>query len=330
MTDYTRGSGNSSIMLIRDFFPGSNAIEMWVTANNTTTWSDHLPWGYTVNGVTWNGTYNYQPGSGWQRLGVFDVPYSQTVTFRLGSTGTSGFGGPTTFSVALTRQTVPPAPTTPVISSVTSSSVQATSVSQGDGQSAILEWQFGYGTDPNVQQLFNSSGLTANITGLSSGVLYYFWARGRNALGWGPWSGRASATTLRVPDPPSVPTMEGVTQTSAIATWTPNGNGGAAITQFEVGYSLSSTGNPTTSAAATSPQNVSGLVPATTYYFRTRARNSVGWSAWSAAATTHTIAGARVRVGPVWKEAIPYVKVAGVWRLARPFARIAGVWKETQ
>lgn len=330
MTDYTRGTGNSGTMLIRDFFPGSNAIELWITSNNTTTWSDHLPWGYTINGVTWNGQYNYQPGAGWRRLGVFNVNYSQNVTFRLGATGTSGFGGPTTFTVWLTRQTVPPAPTTPTLSNITSSSIQVVFHSQGDGQSPILEWQIGYGTDPNNPQSFWSSTGTSTVTGLTSGLTYYFWARGRNALGWGPWSGRASATTLRVPDPPNPPVASNITQVYVTLTWTANGNGGDPITLHQVGWSTSPTGNPTNSVTVNSPATLNSYSPATTYYFRTRVRNSVGWSAWSAATTVRTIAGARIRVGAVYKEAIPYVKVGGVWVVARPWVRSAGVWKESQ
>lgn len=329
MTDYQRNTGNSGIMLIRDI-PEQNIVEFWITSNNTTTFTDHLPWGWTINGSTGNATYNYQKGVGWVRLGNYYVSTSQDVTFRINDTGTSGFGGPTVFTVHINRQTVPPAPNPVTFSQVGSTSLTASFTSNGDGQSQIFEWQIGYGTDPNVSQFSNSSGLTAAISGLTPGTLYYFWSRGRNALGWGPWSARSSVTTLRVPDAPAAPSVGIYRQTSLTAAWSPpTFDGGTSITSYELGYSTSSTGNPTTTIVSTSPQSMYNLQPGTTYYVRVRAKNNIGWSAWSAATVAKTIAGARIKSGGVWKDAVPYVRVSGVWKLASVWTKDTGVWKET-
>lgn len=329
MTDYERTTGTSGKMLIRDL---GDIVEFWITSNNSTTFTDHLPWGWTINGSTGSATYNYPAGGDWRRLGNYYVSTSQDVTFRIGATGTSGFGGPTTFTVHINRQTVPPAPNAVTFSQVGSTTLVASFTSNGDGQSQIYEWQIAYGTDPNVSQFSNSSGLTASITGLTPGTLYYFWARGRNALGWGPWSPRSSITTLRVPDAPSPPYVTAISQTQLLvdfSTFTINSDGGSPVTSYEIGYSTSSSGNPTTTLTGASPITVSGLQPATTYYVRMRAKNSVGWSPWSSAFVAKTIAGARVKSGGVWKDAIPYVRVSGVWKLARPWVKDVGVWKET-
>jgi hypothetical protein len=316
-------------MLIRDY---GDIVEFWITSANSTTFTDHLPWGWTINGSTGNATYNYPAGGDWRRLGNYLVTTSQDVTFRIGSTGTSGFGGPTTFTVHINRQTVPPAPSVVTLSQITSTSMVGSFTSNGDGQSQIFEWTIGYGTDPNTPQFFNSSGLTAPISGLSSGVTYYFWARGRNALGWGPYGPRSSATTLRVPDAPSPPVVSPASQTSLVADFSQStivNDGGSPVTLFETGYTTSPTGNPTTSLTGSSPITFVNLQPATTYYVKLRAKNAIGWSPWSTATVSRTIAGARVKSGGVWKEAIPYVRVSGVWKLARPWLRDIGIWKET-
>src|ERR1700742_5260417 len=93
MTDYTRSTGNSGTMMIRDT---GSTIEFWINANNSTTWSDHIPWSGTVNGASVGGSWYYHPNSGWNRVGAWSVSTSQNVQFNLGNTGTSGFGGPTT------------------------------------------------------------------------------------------------------------------------------------------------------------------------------------------------------------------------------------------
>lgn len=84
---------------------------------------------------------------------------------------------------------VPDAPRAP---SVTAVNVISASGSQSptdpwDGGSPIREFQTGYGTDPNTPQSF-ISGKSINLSNLTAGAKYYFWARARNDLGWGPWS----------------------------------------------------------------------------------------------------------------------------------------------
>jgi len=41
-----------------------------------------------------------------------------------------------------------------------------------------------------------SSNGTSVIGALQPGTTYYFWARGRNAKGWGPWSARSTGRTI--------------------------------------------------------------------------------------------------------------------------------------
>lgn len=133
---------------------------------------------------------------------------------------------------------------------------------------------------------------------------------------------------MPVPDAPSAPVVFDVTQRTLTAIFDPNGDGGSPIYDYELGYSAISDLGTATKITGYPPTHLSGLTPATTYYFWARALNVYGWSAWSAQGIGRTLAGARVNVGGLWKNAIPYVRVSGVWKLAVPYIKVVGDWKE--
>lgn len=323
MVDYYKDTGSSGKMMIRD---NGSIVEFWLNSNNGTTWDASLPWGYTVNGGSANLTYNYPAGAGWRRLGFWTVTTNQTVQFRIGNTGTGGFGGPTTFNQAISRSGIPPAPQTPVASSISQTYMYLAAFNNGDGGSAILEWQIAWGTD-STGAVASYADNPVGLTGLSPGTTYYFWSRVRNAYGWSNWSARGNATTLVAPPSPSITFVHSITQTGMTVVFVPNETGGQPIISYEIGYATSSSA-PTTTMAATSPHAITGLSPGTTYYLFVRAESAAGWGPWSTPTPAKTIAGARVKVEAVWHDAVPYVKDAGTWKLARPYGRIAGEWKE--
>jgi hypothetical protein len=326
MTDYTKPTGSSGTMMIRDT---GTVVEFWLKAGSAT-YNHDLPWGYVINGVT-SGTqyFDFVSGGSWQKLGGWNITYSQTVTFKLFATGTSGLGGPTTFSKTISRASVPAAPSVVSFANVGATSVQARFTYGANNGSAILYGQIVYGISSSLlpyQNAVTSYGST-NLSSLTQGATYYFWARCNNSVGWGPWSGRSSVTLLDVPDPPGPVTLTNVGQLSVHASFTDNSNNGSAILERRVEYGT----DPGTPTAYASGNNVdiSGLSPAVTYYFWSRSRNAVGWSPLSSVRSAMTVAGARVKVGTIWKQAIPYVKVDGVWTVARPWGKVAGVWKES-
>jgi hypothetical protein len=327
VVDYTKTSGVNGKMVIRD--TGLD-VEFYFQAGYNSDWWNGMPFNWTANGKTTSKEINYPTGRPFYKVGEVRITDSQTVTFRLtdGSSAT-GFGGPTTFSQAIKRDTVPAKPTTPVISNITSTSVHATFSDGSNGGDAIDARQIGYGTSSTSVQDTVSSDRSTTISGLSPGTTYYFWARTHNSEGWSSWSGRATAKTLKTPDAPTSPLLAAVRMTSVDVAFSANGNGGSPITGYEVGYSTSASGSPTTTISATSPKTITGLTPGTLYYFRVRAKSSVGWSAWSAATSIRTLAGAYIKVGAVWKPAVPYVKVDGVWKLAEPWTKAVGIWKRT-
>jgi hypothetical protein len=235
VVDYHKSTGNSGTMRIRDT---GSVVEFWITSGNSSTFANDMPWAYVVNGVSssWR-EFRYEAGAGYEKLGNWNVSTTQTVTFKLGDTDTSGLGGPTNFSVSINRATVPQAP------------------------------------DPV--------------------------------------------------------TFSSVASTSLVASFTDNGNGGAAINARQIGYNKSNTITTATIISSDGSTSITGLAPGTLYYFWSRVRNARGWSNWSAVRSVTLVAAVYIKVGATWSRAIPYVRVGGVWKIARPWGRIAGIWKET-
>lgn len=325
MVDYHKSTGSSGTMMIRDT---GSVVEFWITSGNGSTFAYDMPWAFVVNGVTssWR-EFRYEAGAGYERLSSWTVSTSQTVTFKLGDTDTGGLGGPTNFSVAISRAKIPSPPTTVVLSSITSTSMHATFNDGANNGAAIDSRQIGYGVSPTAVITTVASDRSTDITGLTPGTQYYFWARTHNSLGYSGWAPRATATTLRVPDAPSVVAVTEVQQMSVHAAFTANGNGGSAILEHQIGYGFSAT-DPQFFVSSNG-MVIGALGPGLKYYFWARVRNAVGWGPWSAVSSVTLIAGSHIKVGAVWKRAVPYVRIGGVWKVARPWGKSAGVWKET-
>ncbi len=327
MTDWTKETGVGGTLLIRDL---GSTVEFWFQAGHPSDWINGLKFSYTVDGGTTNKTINYPTGADWYKVGSDTATYNQTVTFKLVSdTSIAGIGGPTTFTHTVTRASVPGAPGTPAISGVKATSVVVTFKDGSNGGDSIDARQIGVSTTAyEVDGYEVSSDGSTTISGLTAGKTYYFWARTHNSVGWGPWSGRASAKTQQVPTAPQAPLLSSVTASTVDVSFYPNSDGGSPITAWQIGWGTSSSA-PTSSVSAKSPQVLSGLTPGTTYYIFARAQNSVGWSAWSKPTMMITVAGAYILVGSTWKLAIPYVNVGGTWKMAEVWGRSAGTWSRT-
>jgi hypothetical protein len=174
------------------------------------------------------------------------------------------------------------------------------------------------------------SGRAYGFTGLEPGTTYYFRARARNVYGWSGWSSPLTVTMYSPPNAPGGVSFSDITQTSVVTRFTDSPiTGGAPVLERQVGYSDVRGTPPTKTFTYSGPTKVSNLTPGIVHYFRSRTRNKWGWSPWSGPTAFGSIAGAYVKVGGVWKKAVPYVKVGGVWRVARPWGRLYGFWEES-
>lgn len=327
MADYTKATGSSGTMMIRDT---GTTVEFWLKAGSAT-WDADMPWRWYVNGawVSYR-DINYQGTGAYQKLGAVTVTTDQTVGFGIGATGTAGLGGPTDFTISVDRTSAPPAPGAWVIEEIEDTWVQGDTDTLPNGGLAIDQIQVRYddNTSASSPSYFDpGTDAWGVISGLLRGKTYYFWLRTHNAKGWSPWSSRTQATTHNYPPAPGAPTISEIKQSSVKAVFSGKGDGGSPILEWQIGYGTGSS-TPTLFKSGWN-MTISGLVPGAVHYFWARGRNKYGWGAWSTRSTATLLAGAWVDVNGVKKRAVPYVNVGGVWKVATPYAKIAGMWKET-
>jgi hypothetical protein len=338
VVDYKKATGSSGQMMIRDT---GSLVEFWITSGNSTTYNHDLPWRYgrSIGGTSAWFSYDYPAGAGWRKVGWITVSVDESVTFYIGDTGTSGFGGPTFLTVAINRAGPPPQPPPWYPQNVLATSVQGDTNGYGNGGLALDQIQVGYGTSSGATQFYMSEypgDGNMTITGLAKGTTYYFWVRTHNAKGWSPWSVRTQATTDKEPNAPSALYLESTTMTSANLRVVWGLSNGDNIVETQLGYGTSSGAPqlfqsfPTGSKLITVP----GLSPGVRYYFWARTRNAVGWSPWSLRIDN---SGTQLQGGwyflddgngnMIPRRAIAYVNVGGVWKPALPMIKIAGMWK---
>src|SRR5205807_2110058 len=145
-------------------------------------------------------------------------------------------------------------------------------------------------TDGVTFTLLATAGANATAyswTGAAPGTAYWFRVMAANAVGESAASNTATATTPSAPAAPSHLAARAVSGTQVNLTWADNSSNEDGFT-IEVSLDgatfiqLATVSRNATSYAAT------GLLPLTTYYFRVRAYNVIGNSAYSNTATVTT------------------------------------------
>jgi uncharacterized repeat protein (TIGR02543 family) len=233
--------------------------------------------------------YNDRNVSNVTTYAVSGLSASTTYYYRVrayNGAGTSGNSG------TITVTTVPAAPTATAATSITAAGFSANwNASTGATgyrldvatNSGFTSFVTGY-NDRNVNNV-----TTYAVSGLTAGTTYYYRVRAYNGTGTGGNSGTITVTT--VPPAPTATAASSITAIGFSANWSAaTGATGYRLdvavdsffTNFVAGYSNLNVGAPTT-------QSVSGLNPATVYYYRVRAYNGAGTSGDSNTVTVTTL-----------------------------------------
>ena len=295
MPDYDKKTGNWGTLRIRDT---GTTVEFWLLCTSATTFNNNnTSWSGTVNGANVSGTFKLPKGWSPLKIATYTPTSSQTVKFNIADTGTSGMGGPTSHSAAVTRATKPPAPNWDSGGMIarTTTSMTLAFRSTGNGGSTIIRWELQRSTSSsfNANVVTITSGGTSTVTGLTPGTRYYWRARGVNAIGAGAWTSTLTTDTLNVPVAPGVPTVTTLADVSVVLGWAaPTDNRGATVTGYEIwlasNTAFTSNVQKKSTNATTRTATFTGLSRTTTYYARVFAKSNNGNSANSGNRTLTT------------------------------------------
>jgi titin len=165
-----------------------------------------------------------------------------------------------------------------------------------DGGTSITDYTVQYSSNSGGSWTTFADGTNAStgatVTGLSNGTEYVFRVAAVNAVGSGSYSAASEGVTpVTTPDAPiSLTGSAGDAQVSL--SWTaPASNGGSAVTDYEVEYSLDggSSWSPfADGTSATTSATVTGLTNGTSYVFRVAAVNVAGTGSFSSNSATLT------------------------------------------
>ncbi len=135
----------------------------------------------------------------------------------------------------------------------------------------------------------SANAVSYSDTGLSLGTLYYHRVRAYDAGGFSSYSNTSSTTTANVPSVPSSLTATSATTTASIKLdWTDNSSNENNFLVERSPNGSNSWTNIATTTANTITYNNTGLSQNTTYYYRVRAVNSIGYSGYTSTASATT------------------------------------------
>lgn len=200
------------------------------------------------------------------------------VQFSVRAHNTAGWGEWSPLSEAVTPDIEPERPAAPTAQFADGALIVTWSPPPDNGGSAILGYDIQIGGGASGVQPVGAV-TQYRWDGLQNGTEYTFQVRARNAKGNGAYSNpSASEHPLTNPNPPNTPVGQRGDRYIDI-TWDPAGNGGDAITQFEV-TQVSTGATATTNATSFRWSN---LPNGTAQRFTVRASNRAGWSGASGA-----------------------------------------------
>jgi hypothetical protein len=233
--------------------------------------------------------------------------------YRARATNAAGASAYSAEANATTQSMVPSAPSALTATTEATNRIRLNWTDNANNESGFaIERKTGAGGTYAQVASVGANVTTYTNTGLAANTQYYYRARATNASGASAYSAEANATTF--PFPPSAPSALAATalsSTSIRINWTDNANN---ETQFKIERKTGAGG--TYSEIATVNANITtytntGLSPSTQYYYRVRANNTGGDSAFSSEANATTLSGCGALPTPFASQDIGAVGFAG-------------------
>ena len=215
-----------------------------------------------------------------------------TYFYRVRATNAAGDSAYSAEASATTLISPPSAPSGLTATTISSSQINLSWTDVATETGFKIERKTGAGGTYSQIATVGTGVVTYNDTGLTANTTYFYRVRATNAGGDSPYSSEASATTLDVaPAAPSGLLATSISSSQINLSWTDNATN---ETGFKIERKTGSGGTYAqiaTTAANVTTYNDTGLTSGTIYFYRVRATNAVGDSAYSAeaSATTGTV-----------------------------------------
>jgi phosphodiesterase/alkaline phosphatase D-like protein len=197
------------------------------------------------------------------------------------------YGTPTTV-------TIPAAPSNLVATSVSSSQINISFADNSNNETGFELQRSANGTTWSALATLAANTTSYSNTGLTASTIYYYRVRSTNSAGQSAWSNTANATTQgntgTAPVAPSGLVASSISASQINLSFTDNSNN---ETLFRIQRSTdgSNFADLTTVGANVATYQNTGLAANTTYYYRVRAENFYGVSAYSNTANAKTSSG---------------------------------------
>jgi predicted phage tail protein len=218
-------------------------------------------------------------------------------TFRVRAANTAGYSGYSNIASAITAAAPPPSAVPGAPTSLSGWAASPTEVVLNWVDHATNETAFRIERQVNgsFQEVMTVGAniASARVSGLAAGSTYAFRVRASNAAGSSAYSNTATVVTpAPYPTAPGAPAglaARGISASAIQLLWS---DGATNETSFRIEKKVGSSYQEVlvVGANVTSAQ-ITGLAPATSYSFRVRAANSVGYSGYSNIASANTAAG---------------------------------------
>jgi hypothetical protein len=277
-----------------------------------------LVWGISAG----SSTYNVTTGTGTGTFTSSITGLTSGITYYIRAYATNSIG--TRYGPEITLNTAQAVAT--LAATTTASSIGATTATSGgnityNGGAVVITSGVVWSTTstPTIALTTKTTDGTINgtytrtITGLTSGTLYYVRSYATNSVGTN-YGAQISFTTLNTPTISATASATSITAITATSGGTITADGGADVTARGLVYGIttgSSTFSITTgTGTGTYTSSLTDLLPATTYFVRSFATNSVG-TVYGTETSFSTLAIAPTLTTTVASNVTKYAAIAG-------------------